>query len=347
MSRHSIAAGRCRPPGTISLRAIRDRRYAEGDDQGMTLVELLIASSLLIMLLTLVLVTMNVFINLSDAVTSQYKEFDQTLPALQPLQTLLRGEVEPAPYAYPPTDTQPTNTSPPTPGFASVGNFALTFYANVGNSNGPAKIVAEELNASGNPVSTSPPLTVCSTTSLCSFQVQEFLPLTVTGVSTCPGTGSGPTCQYSLTPDKILANVNGVVNNPSTPDASTGGAIFSYNIFDPYFNITTNINDNLSFVLSADMVTNQTITGLHTIGYTMANASDTTSLATCTLPTPTHPSLAVSCPTDAIQSVGIYLMVSNKGAGTNGQVEYQTIVYRTAESTGSTTYPFEYTAAVG
>ena len=81
----------------------------------MTLVELLIASTLMIVVMTLVLITFNLFLHVTNTVTAQYQEFNQDLPALSPLQTLLRAEVEPAPTPF---VKGGTNTSPPTPGFS-------------------------------------------------------------------------------------------------------------------------------------------------------------------------------------------------------------------------------------
>ena len=40
-------------------------------------------------------------------------------------------------------------------------------------------------------------------------------------------------------------------------------------------------------------------------------------------------------------------MVARKGAGTNGTVDEQTIVYRYAESSGASTYPYQYTGSRG
>jgi hypothetical protein len=303
----------------------------------MTLVELLIASTLVIVLGTVVALTMNVLNTVSSSINAQYQEYDQSLPALAPLQTLLRAEVEPAP----PVSGVPTpgfglggiTTTPPFP----VGNNNLTFYANIGTAynnvtsalppnttggtGGPAEIVAQELDATGAPVTSS---STCSTTSLCSFQVTQYLPIinnaacqglgfpSGTLCSTCPVTGMPSTnvCQYP-TAGKLIVNVSGLTNNPATQP------IFTYNLLDP-------------------------ATGL---GVNWANLTTTQLLAmdSCTGAT------AAACPADYIQSVGIELMVSRKGAGTNGTVDVQSIVYRyPATGTGSgIIYPFQYTVAAG
>jgi type II secretory pathway pseudopilin PulG len=290
-------------------RAILGRRQRAMDDAGMTLVELLIASTLLIVLLTAVMITMDMLNTVSNSVQAQTQEFQQALPALSPLQTLLRAEVEPSP------PTTPNGVQTPAPGFATIGNFSLTFYSDIGTSNnnvtslgttgGPAKIVAQELDANGNAVTTS---TICSTKSTCSFQVIEYLPQITAGNSNCPIAGQGGTaCGY--TTGKLLVNVLGITNNPN----STQGAIqpiFSYNIMDPLsgnaFNLTTTSSAN-GFPCTAP-------SGVSTV------------TQTCN---------------DYIQSVGVELMVARKGAGTNGTVDEQTIAYRYAKAPGFPLYPYQ------
>lgn len=290
--------------GAAAQAAARRRRAA--GDEGMTLVELLIASTLLIVLLTAVMVTMDMLNTVNNSVNAQYQEFDQALPALSPLQTLLRAEVEPL----------PPSGSTPSPGFATIGNFSLLFYADIGTAynnvtslgttGGPAKIVAQELDANGNPVSSS---TTCSTKSLCSFQVWEYLPQIANGISNCPSAlQGGSACSY--TGYKVLVNVIGITNNPN-PSNGTIQPIFTYNVLDPAsgtgFNLTTTGTAN---------------------GYT------------CTAPTGTT-TVTTPC-NDYIQSVGVELMVSRKGAGTNGTVDEQTVVYRYAKSPGACAYPYQF-----
>ena len=134
----------------------------------------------------------------------------------------------------------------------------MTFYTNVGTSYdnttscpsgqscttggttaGPAKIVAIEVDASGATATT------CSASFPCTFQLRMYLPLTgltAPGVSSCPGVGTGPTCQYPTT-YRLLANVQNVVNDPSSVDGNgnQNDPIFGYTILDPggTFNGTT------------------------------------------------------------------------------------------------------------
>jgi hypothetical protein len=309
---------------------------AFGDD-GMSLVEVLIASTLVVVLGTVIALTMSTLNTVSTSINSQYQEYDQSLPALAPLQTLLRAEVEPAPPV----------SGVPTPGFGlggvtttapfPVGNNNLTFYANIGmaynnvtsalppnttgGTGGPAMIVAQELDATGAPVTSS---STCSTTRPCSFQVTQYLPIinsaacsglgfpSGTLCSTCPVTGMPSTniCQYPTT-GKLIVNVSDMTNNPATQP------IFSYNVLDP----ATGLGVNWTNLTNAQLLSMNSCTG----------------------------ATAATCPADYIQSVGIELMVSRSGAGTNGSVDEQTIVYRyPASGTGAgIIYPFQYTVAAG
>jgi hypothetical protein len=307
----------------------------------MTLVEVLIASTLVVVLGTVVGLTMNVLNTVSTSINSQYQEFDQSLPALAPLQTLLRAEVEPA----------PASGGAPTPGFGlgttttapfPVGNNNLTFFSNIGTAynnvtsaippnttggpGGPAMIVAQELDSNGNPVTSG---STCSTASLCSFQVTQYLPIinnaacsglglpSGTLCSTCPVTGMPSTnvCQYNMNTGKLIVDVLGVTNNPSTQP------IFTYNVLDPATGLGVNWSTPTSPLSSAQLLAMNSCTG----------------------------ATAATCPADYIQSVGVELMVSRKGAGTNGSVDEQSIVYRyPATGTGaSIIYPYQYTAAAG
>lgn len=311
----------------------------------MTLMEVLIAATLLVVLMTVVAITMGMVENVSTTVNNQYQEFDQAIPALAPLQSLVRAEVEPGPTAY-----TSTSTSPPTPGFASIGNFAVTFYTNVGTAYhnvtsagttaGPAKIVAEEIDSTGNPITSSSQQ--CNTTTPCSFQVRRYLPVVNNGVSTCPVTGQPSTnvCQYPSS-YSLVTNVLDVVNDPSQ---TVGGAptepVFSYTVFDP----STGAGGT-AIPLSASDVQNQHLSNLTAKGYP-TNTSQNFSV--CALPTAgTYPTIAVSCPLDAVQSVGLDLMIGVKGSS-GGTVENQTIVYRYSENPGgSPLYPYQYTSAVG
>ncbi len=369
-------------------------------DAGFTLTELLIASTLLVVLLTVVMITMSVFSGVSDSVISQYQEYDQALPALAPLQTLLRAEVEPAPYAYPNTDaygypaTAPT-PQPPTPGFGtgtagSIGNFSLTFYSNIGtaynnvtsvtttttssptttttipttglDTAGPAMIVAGEYDQSDFPVT---PSSSCTASSSCSFQVREYLPtLNSDGTPTCPvGTQPGPGCSYNMSKYTLITDVLNVVNNPYTTVANPTPAdpIFSYSMIDPITDVsmgptTANVESSTqNFTIPPAETTSLADVDLgataDTPGISYNGVAGSTSLDNCTLPTASLPTIALSCPADAINSVGIDLMVGVKGSSTSpnstsNQVNNETVVYRYPADSGSVYYPYQCEASV-
>jgi len=333
------------------LRGALDRRR---DDAGMTLVEVTVTSTVLIILMGMVLISVTMVESLSGSVSSQYQEFQQALPAMAPFHALLAAEVEPAPAV----------AGVPTPGFSAIGNFSLTFYANIGTAYnntvscpsgqtcatggttaGPAKIVAVELNGSG-----TAPATACSASSPCMFQVRMYLPLTglsAPGVSSCPGVGTGPVCQYSTTSYRLLANVQDVVNDPSSVDASLAqnDPVFGYTVLDTGGTFGGTTYQPQAITLTPSQVENNPpgITGLQALGY----PTDTQSLTSCAAPSAAYPTSAIACPADAVQSVSVDLQVAKPGTGSAGVQENKLVVYRYAQSPGSTTAPYQYAATVG
>jgi Tfp pilus assembly protein PilV len=318
------------------------------DDSGMTLTEVLLASTLLVVVVTLVAITMGVITNIQTTVTTQYQEYDQALPALAPLQLLLRAEVEPA---------APSGSGVPSPGFVQYGttslNFAVQFYSNIGTAYnnltgagttaGPAKIVALEVDQSGNPVTSS---SHCKSSSPCSFQVRRYLPIVNAGVSTCPVTqdGSAGPCQYPST-YTLITNALHVVNNPNPTDGAIQ-PMFTYSVFDPAWPAGANSTGTGILISAGEVQTNQ-ITGLRSAPYNYP--TDTQAVTACGAVNGTYPTTAIACPLDAVQSVGVYLNVASHGSGPNGWVENQTVVYRypPTGSGSSTVYPYQWPSAAG
>ncbi len=349
------------------LAALQERWHQRPrDDAGVTLVELTLASTFMLIVLTLVGVTMSVITNIEGSVTSQYAEYDQALPALAPVQALLRAEVEPA----------PVNGGVPAPGFSQFGttslSFGVQFYADigtaynnltaVGTTAGPAKIVAVEVDQNGNPVtapsSANPSVTPtkCTAASPCSFQVRRYLPIVTGGISSCPVTTDGtapsgpnpnPTCQYPTT-YKLITNVLDVVNSPAD---NTGGVpnnpIFSYGMLDPAWPQIQG-TPGTAVPISSTAIYNNQLTGLNAAPY--GYVTPTQSVTACGHTSASYPTTAIACPLDAVQDISVDLEVAAPGSGTNGNVDNQTVVYRYPPTgiDGSTiNYPYQYTAVVG
>lgn len=333
----------------------RRREPRHRGDEGFTLTELLIASTLLVVLLTVVMLSMSLVSSISANVTSQYQEFDQALPALAPLQTLIRAEVEPGPTTLngaptPGFGVDTPGTPPTADSISGIGNYSLTFYSDIGTAYnnvtqgtvvngvtqpgttaGPAKIVAEELTSSGTPVNPTASTTQCSPSQPCSFQVRQYLPeqtnFNGTLTPTCPFTdvAGSPACQYGSS-YTLITNAKDVVNDPAA-----GEPIFTYSIFDSMNNIT--------FTPTSSEVQSGTI-DLVNHGY--PSGTPNVSLTSCLAPNGAYP----TCPADAIQSLGIDLRVAAKGAGAQ-TVENDTVIYRYPEPAPGSPFPYQYSTTTG
>jgi hypothetical protein len=315
-------SGRCRVPSASGHGGIRPgpdgvrcgaaiRRKVRGrekrDDGGLTLVELLVAFAALMILLTMVGTAISTYLNVGTNVVSSYQATDQLLPSSITIQRLFRSQVEPAPT--PTTTTSCSAANAPCPPFltGSVGTFSTTFYANIGDPNGPAKIV---MGTTGAP-------TRCAG---CKFYSTVF---TVTQYPACPNppasgvlagcTSSTPACPFTVistatctwsTAGKVLVDVTGVVNGPTYLTNATPPTIFTYNTLDPYSTAYT----------AAAGGTPNAVTGI------------LPGFNSCAAPTLTggNPSSS-NCPPDMIQSVGVDLQVDV--AGTTIQ-ENSFVVYR-------------------
>jgi len=283
------------------------RRRGERDDGGLTLVELLVAFATLMILLTIVGTAISTYLNVGTNVVSSYQATDQLLPSSIIVQRLIRSQVEPAPTPTATTSCAAANT--PCPPFltGSVGTHSTTFYANIGDANGPAKIV---MATTGAP-------TKCAG---CKFYSTVF---TVTQYPACPNppasgvlagcTSSTPACPFTVistatctwsTAGKVLVDVTGVVNGQTYLANNTAPTIFSYNTLDPY---------STAYTAGAGGTPNA-VTGI------------LPGFNSCAAPTLTGgiPSSS-NCPPDMVQSVGVDLQVDV--AGTTVQ-ENSFVVYR-------------------
>jgi len=184
----------------------------------VTLVELMVAMTVFLVLITITFPVLNTFFSVDNSVAQTVTSVNQILPATTTLERYLRSAVQPAPA------TVVTAGLPgiPVPMFAPVSGGStyqmnpnsVTFYSNVGDANGPEQIVA----------TTSGP------------NSSNLYTLTITSqqadVNTCPGSGSsmsataGATCKYTLNPKKIIAVISSIKNGSS---ADTN-PIFQYSL---------------------------------------------------------------------------------------------------------------------
>ena len=218
----------------------RARRMARSDD-GLTLVELLVAFATLMILFTVVAVVITTYLNAGTTVISSYNSTDQFLPNQVIMARLLRSQVEPAPTPASGTTACSAAVNVPCPPFltGSVGTYSVTLYANVGGTAGqygPAKIVMAE----GTP-------TECSgcTFYTAVFTVTEYpalqspaCPTSLTATNSCTWSASGT----------VLVDIPDVVNGAATvaqavtacgqtdttPLCQSQTPIFTYNTLDPY-----------------------------------------------------------------------------------------------------------------
>ncbi|MGH3577260.1 MAG: PulJ/GspJ family protein [Mycobacterium sp.] len=196
MRQHAVGALAGRKAFTV-VRA----RIERTEDAGFSLVELMIAFATFAVLVTLVAISINTFLSVSNQVQSSYTNANQILPVTTSIQRLIRTEVEPGP---------PSGSGLPVPPFVvgAVSKTSATFYANVGVAGQPAKVVA----------------TLTGTT----FKVTDQL----ADAGTCPlSVASAATCKFTLNPARPVATMFNVVNS-SWPSVGSPTPVFTYTLLD-------------------------------------------------------------------------------------------------------------------
>jgi len=197
------------------------------DEDGLTLVEMLVAFTALIVLLGIVGTALTTYLTAGTNVVSSYSSTDQLLPSSIVIQRLIRSQVEPSPTSSATSAWCPTANAPCPPFLTgSVGTTSTAFFANIGDPNGPAKIV----------MSSSAPAK-CSG---CNFYASVFtVDQYPANAGTCPFTANPTaTCTYSSTNYKRLVDVTNVVNGQATlPNPTT--PIFTYNTLNPTTTVYT------------------------------------------------------------------------------------------------------------
>ncbi|HXQ18152.1 MAG TPA: type II secretion system protein [Acidimicrobiales bacterium] len=185
--------------------ARRARELGEGSEAGFTLVEILVTVGIFTVLLAMSIPIVSTFMDASTRINNTYSNVNQLLPVSTNLQRLIRSAVAPAPTSFANIPTPAFGVYSPTTGalISTVSPTSLTFFANIGDSNGPAKIVAS--------------CTPNGTTGNCAypgtFTVTEAKATTnpSTHTDTCPFDGDNTNTCYYGTPFTLLT-VTGVTN---------------------------------------------------------------------------------------------------------------------------------------
>ena len=291
-----------------------DRR-ACNTESGMTMVELLIAFTVMILLMTVATAALTTYLNLGEQVISSYGNTEQVLTVATSLQKLVRSQVEPAP-----TPTTGANANIPSPPFSTVagsdtgqyvgstavGTFSATFYSNVGNAAGPARIVATE---TANPGAVGNRRTW-------TFTVSQQIP----DAGSCPfAVSSAKICTYNGTsnnPPKIVLSLPDVVNNdtpttayPGTPQATA----LSYTPIFTYILLQTSTAPNSPGQQVPVSVVSPAPAGFF---WPLPQAAKDDSIFTTCTATQTSTPIANTCPGDAVQGVTIDLLIRTPGSPT-------------------------------
>ena len=262
---------------------LHQRLAHRSGDSGLTLVELLIAMALLSVLMVITSFATDAYLSASTTVSSSYAATNEILPNTVVIQRLIRAEVEPAPTPPATTaDPYPTPTPPFVP--SSITPTSMTFYANVGDPNGP-----DQITMAAGP---APPCHHCQY-STGTFTVTETPPKP----GTCPGVSSGSQCQWSYSG----AVTKELVDIPDLAD--TGSPVFTYTLQDCSNAVPVLPTNDPASVFNPS--TNPTVHSCPT-----ATSPSTASTVTGTTPACTGSiNLAESCPADAVQSVEVNLPV--------------------------------------
>ncbi|MGH9047912.1 MAG: hypothetical protein ACRDVW_11470 [Acidimicrobiales bacterium] len=282
-----------RPPRRWHRSGFRQKVAArERDESGLTLAELTIAAATLLILFAMTVPIIDTLFSTIARVNNTYTNVDQLLPVSTNLQRFFRSAVEPA----------PTSGGTPVPPFVTgaVTPTSVTFYTNVGDTNGPAEIVASCQ-------STTPSTGLCNSGGV--FTVTEAL----ANSGTCPPTGSG--CTYGTA--KTLITVDGVSN------AKDDAPLFLYTLL---VNTSTSSGTTITTteVGSSCPTENE---GNPTATLQCYYSSDTAAFDTCTASTSDN--LLANCQGAEIYALSIDLQVNGVSTGrtAGGQSEDNSTVY--------------------
>lgn len=183
----------------------------------MSLVEVLVAMSILTIVLAVSATVINFFYSQEGSINRSYSGFTEVIPTTSTLQAYLRSMVEPAPQAVVDGALVPVPPFQPSSGSSSsgpfeIGPFSATFTANVGDPNGPALFtITTTANTAPYPTGVGPgsyTLTMTESKAVggtCPFQ---------------PNSANPTYCSWNTSNPKIIFSLDDVVNGPG----STAGA---------------------------------------------------------------------------------------------------------------------------
>jgi len=279
------------------MRAIclRHRRRIEDtprDESGVTLVELSIAVGTLLVLFAMTVPIVDTVFATIARVNNTYTNVNQLLPVSTNLQRFIRSAVEPG----------PTANGVPDPAFVTgaITPTSVTFYTNVGNSNGPAEIVASCQ-------STTPSTGVCNSGG--TFTVTEAQ----ANSGTCPPTGTACTWGTAQT----LITVNGVSN------ANDNAPLFLYTLLVNTATITGTTSTTSE--VGSSCPSQYTGSAVLSCYYT----DDTAAFNTCSSTNSTSGNVLANCQNAEIYALTIDLQVNGVSSGrlAGSQSEDDSTVY--------------------
>jgi len=260
----------------------------------VTLVELAIVTLTLLILFAMTVPIVDTLFSTIARVNNTYINVNQLLPVSTNLQRFVRSAVNPG----------PTVSGVPVPAFVTGALLptSMTFTTNIGDPNGPAKIVAS--------CTTSTP-----STGVCASGATFTVTVAKANSGTCPPTGTG--CTWGTA--KTLISVTGMAN------ANDNAPLFIYTLL---LNTATSTatTSTTSQVGNACPGTNATgSAGLAACYYT----SDSTTFATCTSTGSTTGNVEANCPAAEVYAVSIDLQINSVTSGKNaaGQSEDNSTVY--------------------
>ena len=273
----------------------------QGDETGLTLVEMSIAMLTLLILFAMTVPMVDTLFSTVARVNNTYVNVNQLLPVSTNLQRFIRSAVEPG----------PTSGGVPVPPFVtgSVSPTSVTFYTNVGNANGPAEIVASC-------ASTTPSTGLCNSGGV--FTVTEALPSS----GSCPPTGTA--CTYGA--QHSLITVDGVSN------ATDNQPLFEYTLLLASSSPTTDTTTYSTSVVGATCIPTSANSPSNPYLSTVASClstADTSAFASCASTNSTTGNVLANCPGAEVYAITIDLQVNGVSTGrtAGGQSEDSSTVY--------------------